>query len=258
MVLSAGAPVRAELLTAVQKVLPNAELHTPYGMTEAMPVADITLTEIIAAGPGPGVLVGSPRPGVEVAIAPLRTDGSTADELSTEPRLTGEICVRAGHVKERYDKLWAVEAQSSRTAGWHRTGDVGQLDVDGRLWVEGRLAHIILTAAGPQTPVAAEQIFEQLDGVEAAALVGVGPTGTQQIIAVIVPSSNPSRRDVLAPTELAERARAAVWAETGIELSAVLVTDRLPTDVRHNSKVDRARVARWAERVLAGSRIGRP
>ena len=33
-------------------MLPNAELHTPYGMTEALPVTDISLPEIEAAGPG--------------------------------------------------------------------------------------------------------------------------------------------------------------------------------------------------------------
>lgn len=258
MVLSAGAPVGVELLSAVQQVLPNAELHTPYGMTEAMPVADTTLGEIVGAGAGNGVLVGSPRPGVEVAVAPLHADGSTSEQLSTEPGLTGEICVRASHVKERYDKLWAVEAQSSRTAGWHRTGDVGQLDEQGRLWVEGRLAHIIVTAAGPRTPVAAEQALERLEGVEAAALVGVGPAGTQQVIAVLVPTADLPRRSAVAPAELAERSRAAVGSATGIEFSAVLVTEQLPTDVRHNSKVDRARVARWAERVLSGGRVGRP
>ena len=277
LMLSAGAPVGEPLLDAVQAVLPNAELHTPYGMTEAMPVADTTRDEIARVGPGNGVLVGHPRPGVEVAIAPLRPDG-TADTLNfapndsapddsalddSAPDLTGEICVRAGHVKERYDKLWAVEALSSRTPGWHRTGDVGHLDPDGRLWVEGRLAHVITTAAGPRTPVGPEQALERLPVVQAAAVVGVGPVGTQQVVAVVVPGERPGRnRSVLAPPELAAAARACVQAtvETNaeLELAAVLVTDRLPTDIRHNSKVDRSRVARWAERVLAGGRIGRP
>ena len=51
-------------------MLPGAELHTPYGMTEALPVADISLAEIEAAGPGNGVCVGHPLPGVEVAAQP--------------------------------------------------------------------------------------------------------------------------------------------------------------------------------------------
>ena len=42
---------------------------------------------------------------------------------------------------------------SARDAGWHRTGDVGHLDADGRLWIEGRLAHVLVTADGrPSRP----------------------------------------------------------------------------------------------------------
>ena len=44
--LSAGAPVPVPLLREIQALLPNAELHTPYGMTEALPATDITLGEI--------------------------------------------------------------------------------------------------------------------------------------------------------------------------------------------------------------------
>ena len=51
-------------------LLPDAELHTPYGMTEALPVADISLAEIEEAGAGNGVCVGRPLPGVEVAAEP--------------------------------------------------------------------------------------------------------------------------------------------------------------------------------------------
>jgi len=46
-------------------------------------------------------------------------------------------------VKEAYDRLWLAQRESVRTAGWHRTGDVGHFDAAGRLWVEGRLAHVV-------------------------------------------------------------------------------------------------------------------
>ena len=49
----------------------------------------------------------------------------------------------------------------------------------------------------------------------------------------------------------------AVREATGVNLAAVLLVPALPTDVRHNSKIDRVRVAAWAERVLAGDRAGR-
>ena len=74
LVMSAGAPVPASLLRQVRTVVPNAELHTPYGMTEVLPVTDIDLSEIEAAGPGNGVCVGRPLPGVEVRLSPLDRD----------------------------------------------------------------------------------------------------------------------------------------------------------------------------------------
>jgi len=252
-VLSAGAPVPAPLLRRVQQVLPSAELHTPYGMTEVLPVADISLPEIEAAGPGDGVCVGRALPGVTIALSPMDELGRADGPLTSAVGVTGEICIAAAHRKERYDRLWATEQASSRDPGYHRSGDVGHFDPEGRLWVEGRLVHVIVTADGPVTPVGIEQRIEELDGVSAAAAVAVGPVGTQQVVAVVVPAAGrPSRRH-LATSELA----AAVRAVCPVGLAAVLVVDALPVDIRHASKVDRARLGRWADRLLAGERPGK-
>jgi olefin beta-lactone synthetase len=251
LVMSAGAPVPAALLRQVAQVLPAAELHTPYGMTEVVPVTDISLPEIEAAGPGNGVCVGLPRPGVEVRLSPLDRLGRADGALTPEPWVTGEICVAAAHVKQRYDRLWALEQASSRNPGWHRTGDVGHLDPAGRLWVEGRLVHVITTPDGPVTPVGVEQAVEARPEVAQAAAVGVGPAGTQAVVAVIVPTAESTQP--LATAELA----AAVREAAPVPLAAVLTVRRLPTDIRHNSKVDRAAVARWADRVVAGGGPGR-
>ncbi|MFP5283430.1 MAG: hypothetical protein ACLGIF_08280 [Actinomycetes bacterium] len=113
--------------------------------------------------------------------------------------------------------------------------------------------HVVAAAAGPITPVGVEQRLEALPEVAAAALVGVGPRGVQQPVAVVVPAMG-GGSDVLAEAPLARAVRGAA----GIELAAVLQTKALPVDIRHASKVDRARLARWAERVLAGGRVGRP
>jgi len=250
--MSAGAPVPLPLLRQMQTLLPGAELHTPYGMTEALPVADIDLAQIEAAGPGNGVCVGRPLPGVLVLISPLDHEGRAEAPLAVAPYVTGEICISAAHVKQRYDRLWATERSSSRNPGWHRSGDVGHFDDDGRLWVEGRLVHVVTTAAGPVTPVGVEQRVEALPEVDAAAVAGVGPAGTQQVILVVVPAGvGPS--GVLAGPELSSAVRTAA----GIPVAAVLVATRLPVDIRHASKVDRAAVARWADRILSGQRAGR-
>ncbi len=253
LLMSAGAPVPASLLDALGRVLPNASLHTPYGMTEVLPVTDISYAEIKEAGAGEGVCVGLPLPGVEVAVEPL--DG-TSTELTDLPGVTGEICVRAAHVKDRYDSLWATERSSTRHTGWHATGDVGHLDEQGRLWVEGRRVHVISRSDAFVTPVAIEQRIEALESVGSAAVVGVGPAGAQVLVAVIVPTnavrSRLGRRHTMrlrvADFDLAEDVRRVA----GTTVAAVLSADRLPLDIRHASKIDRTEVARQAAEALAG------
>jgi olefin beta-lactone synthetase len=251
--MSAGAPVPTPLLESLRAILPNAAFHTPYGMTEALPVTDVSLDQIRAAGVGEGVCVGAPVATVQVRVSPLSADGAADGALTTEPHRTGEISVRAPHVKDRYDALWATERASSRDPGWHRTGDVGHLDVQGRLWVEGRLVHVISTADGVVTPVGVEQRVERLAEVRAAAAVGVGPRGSQVVVVVVVlADSSPGRRRGrlrLAPAAVADAVRAAA----ATEVAAVLTAPALPVDIRHGSKVDRQAVAVRASRLLAGA-----
>ncbi|WP_233494067.1 alpha/beta fold hydrolase [Desertihabitans brevis] len=252
--MSAGAPVPAALLRRVAAVVPSAELHTPYGMTEALPATDITLAEIEEAGVGEGVCVGRPRPGVELRISPLPATPDAPDgDPTDQPGVTGEIWVGAAHVKDRYDRLWATEDAARPAPGWHRTGDVGHLDEIGRLWVEGRRVHVVHTAGGPLTPVGVEQRVEALDGVRQACVAGVGPVGTQQVVVVVVPEDAGRRPALLGPPELAAEVRRVA----GVDVAAVLCVAALPVDIRHQSKIDRTAVSVWAGRALAGRRPGR-
>ncbi len=260
--LSAGAPVPEHLLAAAGRLMPNAEPHTPYGMTEGLLMTDATLAGIREAtaartdGDPGGVCVGRPTATTQVRISPLDDDGAATGEPTTEPGRTGEILVSAPHLKDGYFRLHLTDRAAARDvpgSRWHRTGDVGHLDDEGRLWVEGRLAHVVTTADGVVTPVGLEQRVEQVPAVDRAGVVGIGPRGTQLLVAVVETRPR-TRRPGLAPAELADAVRAAVPGP----LAAVLVVPDLPTDVRHNSKIDRTRLARWAEDVLSGRRVRRP
>ncbi|WP_432484580.1 alpha/beta fold hydrolase [Kineococcus esterisolvens] len=268
VLLSAGAPVPTPLLQRVRELMPLADPRTPYGATEVLPATDVSLSDVLEAGEGEGICVGRPVPGVVVGIAPLDADGRAGDEVDAVAGVTGEVVVGGEHVKDRYDQLWVTHAASVRVrpsaelaralgAGrWHRTGDVGHLDEAGRVWIEGRLAHVVVTADEVVTPVGPEQRAESVDGIARAALVGVGPREARQLVVVAEPETAVTGavgRTTVAPPALAEAVRRA----TGRNLAAVLLVPALPTDVRHNSKIDRVRVASWAERVLAGDRAGR-
>jgi len=115
------------------------------------------------------------------------------------------------------------------------------------------MGHIVTTSDGPVTPVGIEHQVSSIAGIAAAAIVGVGPPGTQQVVAVVAPIPSPKRAG-LADETLADEVRSEVPSRG---IAAVLVAPALPVDKRHNSKIDRTRIARWAERVLAGGRIGR-
>jgi len=248
--LSAGAPVPRALLERLAALLPAARLHTPYGMTEMLPVTDVSLDELVAAGDGDGVCVGRPVAGASVEISALDAQGAATGAPSSEPGVSGEILVAGAHRKARYDRLWLTEQASSRDAGRHRSGDVGHLDAAGRLWVEGRLDHVVVTERGVLTPVGVEQRVDAVPGVGRSAAVGVGPRGTQQLVVVVEPDESVRVVGVLAD----EGTAAAVRAAVPHPVAAVLTRRRLPTDVRHDSKIDRAALAAWAERVLAGGR----
>ncbi len=260
IVFSAGAPVPAETLHEVARLTPNASMHTPYGMTEALPVADIDLPGIDAATldePYGGVCVGQPVEGASVRIVAL---DAPSDQLPTvadrAPGETGEILVSAPWVSDGYLGLWAVQRAARPAAAddgpvWHRTGDVGHVDAQGRLWVEGRTVHVIHTESGPLTPVPIERAVERGLGVARSAAVGVGPHGVQQLAVVV---EDPAADDGLANTGRSAEVRALVTHP----VAAVLTLRALPVDIRHNAKIDRTAVAHWAAAVLAGRRARAP
>lgn len=261
--LSAGAPIAEPLLAAAAALMPNASAHTPYGMTEGLLMTDITLEGIraaaqddIARGPG-GVCVGTPAATTRVRISALDGTGVAVGVLSEAAGVTGEIVVSAPHVKDHYDKLWLTDLAATRevVAGerWHRTGDVGHLDAAGRLWVEGRLPHVITTATGVVTPVGPEIAASALADVGRAAAVAVGPAGNQQIV-IVVETIPPAAKVGLAEPALAEDVRMVA----GHPVAAVLVVPHLPTDIRHNSKIDRTRLSGWANGILTGARLTQP
>ncbi|MFB9070752.1 alpha/beta fold hydrolase [Citricoccus parietis] len=277
LVLSAGAPVHPQLMSQVASLFPRAEFHSPYGMTEALLLADIDREAIIElsarsdtttaerTSPDDGVCVGRPVGPVRIAIDPLEADGSPTGTLLEGPDaagVLGEVVISAPHQKAGYDRLWLTDSLSRRDAkdglDWHRTQDVGHLDTAGRLWIEGRLQHVAITAEGPVAPGGPEARIDALDGVSRSAVVAVGPRGTQAVVAVVeVPTPDRARRPRpgLAPSELTAAVRAAA---APVPVAAVLVTDRVPVDIRHNSKIDRTRIARWAEQVLSGGKVGSP
>lgn len=245
LVLSAGAPVPLDTLRQMRELCPVAALHTPYGMTELLPVADISLTQREQAGNGRGVCVGQPVRGCDVMIS----SPQTLEQLPVGQ--TGELLARAAWMSSGYDKLWMTERAARPSDGvdtWHRTGDVGHRDAVGNIWIEGRLVHVIHTESGAVTPVPLEVLVEALPEVGRAAAVGIGPIGAQ-VVAIVVEA--PAESPGLASVVLTRAVRDAVRPQS---VAAVWCTKSLPVDIRHNSKIDRTAVAlEMGQRLSGGS-----
>jgi olefin beta-lactone synthetase len=259
IVLSAGAPVPVETLHDMAGLTPSATLHTPYGMTEALPITDIDLAGIDQAGidqarradASGGVCVGRPVEGADIRIVAISDGDVSLDPLATGE--TGEILVAAPWVSDGYLALWATQRSARPIADqrWHRSGDVGHVDINGRLWVEGRSVHLISSTAVVITPVPVERTVERGLPIKRSAAVGVGPVGRQQLVIVLEDADGAVG---LVGSDVTARVRALVEHP----VAAVLSLRALPVDIRHNAKIDRSAVARWADDVLAGRRARVP
>ena len=236
--------------------MPQADPHTPYGMTEVLPVADISLAGARGSGPRRRRLRrAGPCRGVTVAVSPLAADGtSEGDPVTTAGR--DRRGLRAGRARQG----------PLRPALGHRTRERphARLAPHRRRRPPGRprpaLGRGPARARGHRPPTVRSPRSGSSSGsrplaeVAAAAVRRRRPAGTQQVVVVVVPSADGTAGRPRRPADLAGAVRAAAGSRS-LPCSS---TPALPVDIRHASKVDRAAVARWAERVLAGGRVGPP
>lgn len=257
-ILSAGAPVPEQVLSRMLAALPaEADIHTPYGATEALPVSSISARQVLAetaalTRTGSGTCVGRPFPGVDVRIITITrepiSDWSAVRECS--PGTIGEITVRSPAVTREYFR----HPEGTRLAKipdgdrfWHRMGDVGYFDADGRLWFCGRKAHIVETSHGPLFTDCCEPVFNTHPRVYRSALVGVGEPGAQRPVIVVEPEPGEFPRTPSAvATFVGELREIAQRHPTTASLDTYLFHPALPVDVRHNVKISREQLAPWA------------
>src|SRR5262249_35830843 len=190
-VFSAGAPVPVDVVAHMKGTLvaEEAEMHTPYGATEALPVSSITATEVLTrtaemTRQGFGTCVGRPFPTIRLKIIDI-VEGSirSLPELrDLPPAEIGEIIVQGAVVTREYFRKPEATAAAKIHDGatfWHRMGDVGYLDEAGALWFCGRKSHIVETTDGRMFTDCVEPIFNSHPRVARCALVGIGPRPQQ-------------------------------------------------------------------------------
>ena len=255
-VLSAGAPVPARVLRRFSSLLsPDAELHTPYGATEALPVCSITGRELstkIGTEEGQGVCVGRPIPGVHLSL--IRIDDGPipiwSDELLVPPGEIGELVVWGSNVSTEYfgrpeaNDLAKIQGPEGEIR--HRMGDLGYLDEGGRVWFCGRKSQRVITPEGPLFTVSCEGIFNQHPKVYRSALVGVGNPPEQRPVLCVELEEEERKKGKVSQQLRQEILELGARHSQTKGIQTLLFHPSFPVDVRHNAKIFREKLARWA------------
>lgn len=260
-ILVAGAPVPPALIARCHSILgPDGDVYTPYGATESLPVASIDGRTILRLRErtegGAGTCVGGPAPEIEIRLIQI-TDQPIErwdDALLVPDGELGEICVRGPVVTRSYVDEPAATNASKIVDGerfWHRMGDVGYRGPDGRLWFCGRKAHRLETREGLCMPVPTENVVNLHPRVRRSALVGVGRRGQERPTLIVEPEDKDLLRAAGGADELRAELRTlldARWREgEPPAVERVRLHRGLPVDVRHNAKIRREVLKRWAE-----------
>ena len=265
-VVSAGAPVPARVLERFAAMLaPGAQIFTPYGATEALPVSSIGSDEILGetrlqTDRGAGVCVGRPVPGMRVEVIEISDEPITAwsDALRMPEGSVGEFAVQGPVVTRAYfqrpvaTRLAKVPGDEPDAPTLHRMGDVGYRDPQGRLWFCGRKAHRVTTAERVLFTIPCEAVFDTHPEVNRTALVGVGPAGRVRPVLCVEPLHWPLKRGTRARLTRELLEIGAGFDHTR-SIRKVLFRGSFPVDIRHNAKIFREKLAKWAaRRVLWG------
>lgn len=267
-VTSAGAPVPPDVVAKMLALLPpDAQLWTPYGATECLPVAVIEGRELLTlrerTEAGAGTCVGRPVAPNQVRL--IRIDDAPIadwdDALQVRPGDVGEITVAGPSATDAYFNRPAQTALAKMREALpdgserivHRMGDLGWCDGEGRLWFCGRKSQRVVV--DDLTTLCTEQVepvFNTHRDVARTALVGTGKRGAQRPVLCV---------------ELARGVDAKEWPRIEQELrhlaNGLVHTAKVdtflrypkpfPVDIRHNAKIGRERLAAWATRAASGS-----
>jgi long-chain acyl-CoA synthetase len=190
-VLQAGGALPPSLADELAAALPGARLHLMYGQTEATARLTCLPPERLAEKRGS---CGRAIPGVELKIIDAES------EAPLPPGTSGEVCARGDNIMAGY---WRDAALGERVlrGGWLHTGDIGRLDAEGFLFLDGRRDDMIKTGAHRVSPFEIEEVVQRFEGVEEAVAIGVPDELLGQMVKVFIQT----RPDALVDTQAVQR-----------------------------------------------------
>lgn len=255
-VLSAGAPVPPRILEQMRSAMhPDGCMYTPYGSTEALPIASIESRMVLGetaakTRQGAGTCVGHRFAAMQWRVIAIDDRPLESIEQTRElPRgEIGELMVSGPVVSRQYVTRTDQNAIHKVRDGeqvWHRMGDVGYLDDQERFWFCGRKSHRVITANATLHTEPIEAIVNTHPAVYRSALVGLGARGNQKPTVVV--ELWPQHRGAASKFHDGVRSDLqGLAAENPIcePVEKFIISKKpLPTDIRHNSKIFREKIA---------------
>ena len=256
-----GAPVSITLHEKFEKVLPNGTTYTPYGATESLPLCQFSGKEILQktaslSRKGNGTCVGFPVKGISLKIIPIteKEIPSLNQTMTLAPFEIGEIIVSGDVVTAEYYELreQTKKAKIIDEKGilWHRMGDVGYLDQDGKLWFCGRKTHrvrIDTTQNGLRQKkelysIPCEAVFNEHPEVKRTALIQTKEKGLETASIVIERTDKKKPRGAEKHRFEKEILLIAKSFNHTSSIKKVYYHKNFPVDVRHNIKIDRIKL----------------
>ncbi len=209
------------------------------------------LWKVNATRQGQGVCVGRPLPGVHLWL--IRIDDGPikiwSDDLLVSPGEIGELVVWGSNVSREYfgrpeaNDLAKIQGPDGEIR--HRMGDLGYLDEEGQVWFCGRKSQRVITPQGTLFTVSCEAIFNQHPKVYRSALVGVGHPPQQKPVLCVELEEEEKKKKVSQELRQEILELGASHPHTK-EIQTLLFHPSFPVDVRHNAKIFREKLARWA------------
>lgn len=175
---SAGGMALSPEVARRWKALTGCDILEGYGLSECSPLVACNTLEDLQLGS-----VGRPVPGTTIQL-------QDAEGREVAAGQAGEICVKGPQVMQGYWMQPEENAQAFDADGWFHTGDVGQMDADGRLAIVDRIKDVIIISGFNVYPNELEEHVCRHPHVSDACAVGIGDDYSVQIKVFVVSSND--------------------------------------------------------------------
>jgi acyl-CoA synthetase (AMP-forming)/AMP-acid ligase II len=255
-ILTGGAPISDAQLRTWESVFVDTEIEVLYGSTEAEPVAHLSSGERLAlagqetdtrkSSSPRGYCVGRPVAAIETRViaiddGPVQLGDGGWEDIERVQGEVGELVVCGEHVCQSYFRNPEATAENKfrddHDRIWHRMGDTGYFDEQGRFWLTGRVHSTIRRGERLVQPQLVEQAATGRDSrIRRAAAVGMADTTLGERVVLVL------ELEIAKTQALEDDVRRRLETAEQVVDDIVMRTEALPVDPRHNSKIDYAAV----------------